>query len=479
MGKPTGFLDYERKEPGYRPKKERLRDYHAVELPADDKDLIVQSARCMDCGIPFCHAYGCPVSNIIPEFNDLLYRGNWQGALDILLTTNNFPEFTGRVCPAPCEAACVAGINQEPVTIRQIELGLIEKGFKEGYLQPQPPASYLKGQVAVIGAGPAGLAVADSLNKAGVRVTVFDEAEEPGGILRYGIPDFKLEKWVVKRRIDLMEAEGVVFETGVKVGEDISYRYLQSRYDAICLACGARGPRDLSIPGRDYTGIYFAMDYLTQQNKRLACESLEPCTEITAADKAVIIIGGGDTGSDCLGTALRQGARQVTQLEILPEPPSERDPSTPWPMWPLMLRDTHAHKEGGSRRWAVTAKSFIGENRVLKKVACIEMEWQPDPDGQGYMPVEKPGTEFEIEADLVILAMGFIGPGPSKLVDEMGLELDDRKNVKVDPNQMTNVKGIFVAGDMTTGQSLVVRAIDNGRKAANGIQAYLDQKAAP
>ncbi len=475
MGKPTGFLDYERKEPGYRSKKERLQDYKAVELQADDKETIIQSARCMDCGIPYCHAYGCPVANVIPEFNDLIYRNNWQGALDILLSTNNFPEFTGRVCPAPCEAACVAGINQEPITIRQIELALIEKGFKEGYLKPQPPETYLQAQVAVIGAGPAGLAVADSLNKAGYRVTVFDEAAEPGGILRYGIPDFKLEKWVVERRVQMMQAEGIVFETGVKVGVDISFRYLKSRYAAICLACGARGPRDLPIPGRDYTGIYFAMDYLTQQNKRLAGESLRPSTEITAANKAVVIIGGGDTGSDCLGTALRQGARQVTQLEILPEPPTERDSSTPWPMWPLMLRDTHAHKEGGSRRWAVTAKAFIGENRVLKKVACVEMEWQPTPDGKGQMPIEKPGTEFDIEADLVILAMGFIGPGPSKLVDEIGLELDNYKNVKVDHTQMTNVPGIFVAGDMTTGQSLVVRAIANGRKASEGIQSYLEK----
>ncbi len=475
MGKPTGFLDYERKEPGYRSKKERLQDYKAVELQADDKETIIQSARCMDCGIPYCHAYGCPVANVIPEFNDLIYRNNWQGALDILLSTNNFPEFTGRVCPAPCEAACVAGINQEPITIRQIELALIEKGFKEGYLKPQPPETYSQAQVAVIGAGPAGLAVADSLNKAGYRVTIFDEASEPGGMLRYGIPDFKLEKWVVERRVQMMQAEGIVFETGVKVGVDISFRYLKSRYAAICLACGARGPRDLPIPGRDYTGIYFAMDYLTQQNKRLAGESLRPSTEITAANKAVVIIGGGDTGSDCLGTALRQGARQVTQLEILPEPPTERDSSTPWPMWPLMLRDTHAHKEGGSRRWAVTAKAFIGENRVLKRVACIEMEWQPTPDGKGHMPIEKPCTEFDIEADLVILAMGFIGPGPSKLVDEIGLELDNYKNVKVDHTQMTNVPGIFVAGDMTTGQSLVVRAIANGRKASEGIQSYLEK----
>lgn len=476
MGKPTGFLEYQRKEPGYRPKEERLRDYRAVERLLENDELTIQAARCMDCGIPFCHAYGCPVANVIPEFNDLLYRGNWQGALDILLATNNFPEFTGRVCPAPCETACVAGINQEPITIRQIELALIEKGFKEGYLQPAPPAVYCEKRVAVIGAGPAGLAVADSLNKAGYRVTVFDEAPEPGGILRYGIPEFKLEKWVVQRRLRLMEAEGVLFENGVKVGDDISYRYLQNRYDAICLACGARGPRDLTIPGRDFTGIFFAMDYLTQQNQRLGGELLQPSMEITAAGKAVVIIGGGDTGSDCLGTALRQGAQQVTQLEILPEPPSKRDASTPWPMWPLVLRDSHAHKEGGSRRWAVTAKAFSGENRVVKKVSCVKIEWQPAPSGQGRIPVEKQGTEFEIEADLVILAMGFIGPGPSKLVDEIGLQLDDRKNVKADHNQMTSVEGIFVAGDMTIGQSLVVRAIADGRKTAKGILTYLEQK---
>ncbi len=475
MGKPTGFLEYERKEGGYRPKAERLGDYRAVELQVPEDDLTLQSARCMDCGVPFCHAYGCPVANVIPEFNDLLYRGNWQNALDILLTTNNFPEFTGRVCPAPCEAACVAGINQEPVTIRQIEMALIEKGFKEGYLGPNQPDSYNSAQVAVIGAGPAGLAVADTLNKCGYRVTVFDDAPKPGGLLRYGIPEFKLEKKIVDRRIRLMEAEGIVFEPGVRVGEDISYRYLKSRYQAICLACGARGPRDLPIPGRDYNGIVFAMDYLTQQNKRLSGEALDPYMEITATDRNVVIIGGGDTGSDCLGTALRQGARQVTQLEILPEPPTERDPSTPWPMWPLILRDTHAHKEGGTRRWAVTAKAFIGENRAVKKVSCVEIEWRPAPSGDGQIPMEKPGTEFEIEADLVILAMGFVDPGPCKLIDEIGLKLDHRRNVKTDHNRMTNVDGVFVAGDMTTGQSLVVRAIADGRKAALGIQSYLEK----
>jgi glutamate synthase (NADPH/NADH) small chain len=475
MGKPTGFMEYRRREPGYRPEEKRLQDYRAVELPADEKELLIQSARCMDCGIPFCHTFGCPLENIIPEFNDLLYRGDWQSALDILLSTNNFPEFTGRVCPAPCETACVAGLNHEPVTIRQIELALIEKGFKEGYVQPAPPPVYCQSQVAVIGAGPAGLAAADSLNKAGYRVTVYDNAREPGGILRYGIPDFKLEKWVVQRRIRLMEAEGVLFECGVTVGEDISHRYLKDRFDAILLACGARGPRDLVIPGRDYTGIFFAMDYLTQQNLRIGQEPVPSSQEITAAGKSVVIIGGGDTGSDCLGTALRQGAREVTQLEILPEPPKQRDPSTPWPHWPLILRETHAHKEGGTRRWAVTAKAFKGENRIVKHVSCIEIEWQPAPGGAGRVPVEKAGTEFDIEADLVILAMGFVGPGPNKLIDEIGIACDERRNVKADRNHMTNVEGVFVAGDMTLGQSLVVRAIASGRKAADGIRNYLER----
>lgn len=472
MGKPTGFLEYARKEPGYRPSEERLRDFGAVELRAKQQDMHIQAARCMECGTPFCHAYGCPLGNVIPEFNNYVYRGRWRQALDILLSTNNFPEFTGRVCPAPCEAACVAGINDGPVTIRHIELSIIEKGFENGALCVVPPSFRRDERVAVIGGGPAGLAVADTLNKAGYRVTVFDTQKRPGGILRYGIPDFKLEKWVVDRRIRLMEGEGVHFEMGVSVGEDVSYRYLEGRFDAICMACGAREPRDLSIPGRDLQGIHPAMDYLVQQNKRGAGEPLGPAAEIGAGGKKVVIIGGGDTGSDCLGTALRQRAEKVTQLEILPRPPRERSETTPWPMWPLMMRETHAHKEGGELRWSVSAKAFQGDRGRVKSIRCSEVDWDRGEDGALKTPRERPGTEFEVEADLVLLAMGFAGPGKNRIVEELGIEKDLRGNVKADANNMTNVSGVFVAGDMGTGQSLVVRAIADGRRAALGIQRF-------
>ncbi len=381
MGKTTGFLEYDRKEPGYRPMEVRLKDYKAVEYEPDEDDIYEQAARCMDCGIPFCHGCGCPVSNIIPEFNDLAYRGHWQEALDILLSTNNFPEFTGRLCPAPCETACVTGINSDPVTIRQIELSVIEKGFEKGLIRPKPPAKYFNKRIAIIGSGPAGLAVADTLNRSGYKVTVFDEAEKPGGLLRYGIPDFKLEKCIVERRIGLMEKEGVIFETGIRAGTDISFKYLNRHFHAICLACGARKPRDLSIPGRNFTGIFFAMDFLVQQNKRIGGEAIDPSDAISARDKAVVIIGGGDTGSDCLGTSLRQGAKSVCQLEILPKPPVERPDHTPWPMWPLILRESHAHKEGGERRFSVTTRAFIGENRVVNKLLCAEVEWVPEQAG--------------------------------------------------------------------------------------------------
>jgi len=475
MGKDTGFLEYGRKDPGYRPKEDRLKDFKAVDLKPDEEDIFEQAARCMDCGIPFCHAFGCPVSNIIPEFNDLVYRGQWQEALDILCSTNNFPEFTGRLCPATCEAACVAGINTEPVTIRQIELAVIEKGFEKGLIQPNPPGTYFDESVAIIGSGPAGLAAADTLNKSGYHVTVYDDALHPGGILRYGIPDFKLEKKIVERRIDLMIKEGVVFETDVRVGTDISFRYLKKNFDVICLACGSRQPRDLSIPGRDLSGIVFAMDYLIQQNKRIGNERDKQTPSITASDKSVVVIGGGDTGSDCLGTALRQGAKTVFQLEILPSPPLERPDSTPWPRWPMILRESHAHKEGGQRKWAVTTKTFAGENQAIKKLHCAEIEWVGGPDNV-MIPKEKPGTEFQIEADLVILAMGFVGPGNSTLIDNFQLTLDKRGHIKADQNMMTNMDGIFVAGDMTTGQSLIVHAIASGRKTAHSMIAYLQGK---
>lgn len=476
MGKPAGFLEYGRKEPGYRPTDERLWDYHAVELQLGYEDLHRQAARCMDCGTPFCHGCGCPLGNVIPEFNNFVYRGNWRQALDILLSTNNFPEFTGRVCPALCEAACVAGINGEPVTIRQIELAIIEKGFESGYMYTGPPGIRLEHQVAVIGAGPAGLAVADTLNRFGYRVTVYDNAKYPGGILRYGIPDFKLEKWVVERRVRLLEEQGVVFETGVTVGEDISYHYLTSRFDAVCIACGAREPRDLPVPGHNLKGIHFAMDYLTQQNKRISGEAVDSSEEIIASGKTVVVIGGGDTGSDCLGTALRQGTNKVYQLEILPRPPAKRPESTPWPMWPDILRTTHAHMEGGEQRWAVMTKEFLGENGVVKKLRCAEVKWQAKQPDQAPAPVEKPGTEFEVEADLVILAMGFTGPGKNRIVEELGIDLDVRGNLRADYRNMTSIKGLFVAGDMAQGQSLVVHAIADGRKAAKGIMTYLTKR---
>lgn len=473
MGNLRSFIEYKRKDPGYRPKEERVKDFKDVELRLSDKELKNQAARCINCGTPFCHAYACPVSNVCPEFNDYVYRGNWREALNILLSQNNFPEFTGRVCPALCEAACVAGINGDPVTIRQIELAIIEKGFESGYVDSGRAAVRLEDRIAVVGSGPAGLAVADSLNKAGYRVTVYDNAKYPGGILRYGIPDFKLEKWVVERRIKLMQEQGVVFETGISVGEDISYLYLTKRFDAICLACGARQPRDIDIPGRELKGTFFAMDYLTQQNKRVSGEPVEASEEITAAGKTVVVLGGGDTGSDCLGTALRQGAKKVYQFEILPKPPVNRSALTPWPLWPIQLRQTHAHKEGGDLRWSVMTKKFVGDNNILKKLKCVEVEWKAKEKGGPLLPIEKEGTDFEVEADLVLLAMGFLGPEKNKIFKDMEISFDQKGNVKSDEKNMTNVPGVFVAGDITLGQSLVVKAIADGKRAARGIMMYL------
>lgn len=476
MGKLRAFMDLSRYDPGYRPREERLRDYRAVERQPGQDKIERQASRCMDCGTPFCHAYGCPLGNVIPEFNDSVYRGNWRQALDLLLSTNNFPEFTGRVCPAPCEASCVAGLNTDPVTIRQIELAIIEKAFESGYIHSGLPAVHLDRRVAVIGSGPAGLAMADTLNKTGYRVTVYDDAQHPGGILRYGIPDFKLEKWVVERRIQLMEAQGIHFETGASLGKDISCRYLKRRFDAVCLACGARRPRDLDVPGRDLNGIYFAMDYLIQQNKRISGEPVDQSSEINARNKTVVIIGGGDTGSDCLGTALRQGAKKVYLFEILPRPPAQRSETTPWPMWPLIFQQTHAHKEGGEKHWSVMTKAFLGEKGKLKKLQCAEVEWRSPEASAPPVPVERPGTRFEVDADMVILALGFVGPGNNRLIEDLNLELDARGNIKADDKLRTSSEGVYVAGDMRQGQSLVVKAIADGRKAAREIIAYLGAK---
>ncbi len=467
------FLNVAGKKKVYRPASERIYDYREVEPLWSSTDLISQAERCMDCGTPFCHAFGCPLGNNAPEIHQWVCKGKWKEALEVLLATNNFPEFTGRVCPAPCEAACIAGLHLDPVTIRQVELSVVERGFESGFIRPSPPGRRLSKRVAVIGSGPAGLAAADSLNRAGVEVTVFDEGARPGGLLRYGIPDFKLEKWVVDRRISMMKAEGVVFETGINAGRDLSYGFLSGRFDAVCLACGARKPRDLKIPGRELDGIHFAMDYLREQNMRVSGEIKDPSAGISAAGKKVVVIGGGDTGSDCLGTALRQGAVSVIQLEIMPKPPETRSSSTPWPLWPLMMRRSHAHEEGGRQIWSTGPAAFAGAGGSVRKVVCREVAWEFSKEGLPVKPVEVPGSEYDVDADLVFIAMGYLGPAENGIVNELGPSVDDRGNVvAVTDDRMTSLPGVFVAGDMRSGQSLVVRAIADGRIAADGILRY-------
>ena len=478
MGKPTGFLEFARRVPGYRPGEERVHDWRAVErLPATD-EMQEQAARCMDCGIPFCHGCGCPLGNLIPEWNDLVYRGKWREALDLLSLTNPFPEFTGRICPALCEGSCVLGLNRDPVAIRCIELAIVERGFAEGWMTPQSPSGRRTERVAVIGSGPAGLAVAQTLNRRGFAVTVFDAARKPGGILRYGIPEFKLEKRVVARRVSLMEAEGVHFENGVIVGEDLSLKFLRDRFDAICLAGGAREPRNLTVPGRELKGIHFAMEFLRQQNRRLDGEEIPAAEEILATGKHVVVVGGGDTGADCLGTALRQGAADVLQIEIMPEPPPTRAPSTPWPAWPLMRRDSSSHKEGGTRRWNVSPKELLGRDGRVTALRAVEVAWKTGPDGRSVM-AEQPGTTFETPADLVLLAMGFTGPRKGRILNDLGVQLDSRGNVTKDGNNMTSVPGVFAAGDMARGASLVVRAMADGLATADGIERYFLSKEMP
>ncbi len=475
MGKDGGFLEYGRKEPGYRQKRQRLKDYNEVELRLSEEELTEQAARCMDCGVPFCHGCGCPLSNVIPEFNDMLYRHQWEDALEILMETNRFPEFTGRICPAPCEASCVLGINDEPVTIRQIELAIIEKAFEKGYIKPSIPSERTGTRVAVIGSGPAGLAVADALNQLGHEVTVFEKDRKVGGILRYGIPDFKLEKSVIDRRVKLMREEGIVFERGVVVGKDISFAFVMDRFDAVCLAGGAREPRDLKVPGRELKGTYFAMEFLRCQNKKTGGERVPENEDIVATGKSVVVIGGGDTGSDCIGTSLRQGAKKVLQIEIMPKPPKKRPDTTPWPEWPNVLKETSSHKEGGTRRWCVNTVEIKGDGERVTSLVAEEIEWKRGKDGRmQVVPVK--GSRFEVKADLVLLAMGFVGPRRMDSLSEIGIKYDERAHIVKNELGMTSIEGVFVTGDMSTGQSLVVRAMADGRECARNIHEYLEQK---
>jgi glutamate synthase (NADPH) small chain len=471
MGKPTGFIEIQRKKHPTRPVEERIHDWHEVYLPYPAGELEKQGARCMDCGIPFCHQ-GCPLGNLIPDWNDLVYHDRWRPAIERLHTTNNFPEFTGKLCPAPCEGSCVLGINEDPVTIKSIEATIIERAWNEGWVVPQPPPTRTYKKVAVVGSGPAGLAAADQLNKAGHFVTVFEKADRIGGLLRYGIPEFKMEKKHLDRRLKVMEAEGVVFRAGMHVGVDVPASRLRSDFDAVLLAGGAERPRDLPLPGRELHGIHFAMEYLTLQNRRNEGDTIADADFITAKDKHVIIIGGGDTGADCLGTAHRQGAASVHQLELMPQPPSMRAADNPWPQWPLIYRVSSAHEEGGERLFAVSTQRFSGDDKGrVKGLHAVKVE-QVKKDGRvQFVPVE--GSEFALPADLVLLAMGFTGPEKGTLLGDLGVTMTERGTVARDARWMTNVPGVFTAGDMQRGQSLIVWAIAEGRSAAHAIDVFL------
>ena len=471
MAKPTGFMEFRREGPTRRPVPVRLHDWLEVYEDFPVEKLKEQAARCMDCGIPFCHQ-GCPLGNVIPDWNDLVYRDRWRVAIDRLHATNNFPEFTGRLCPAPCEAACVLGINNDPVTIKQVELTIIEHAWEQGWVKPEPARLKTGKRVAVVGSGPAGLAAAQQLARAGHDVTVFERDDRIGGLLRYGIPDFKMEKRFLDRRLAQMEAEGVAFRTSVNVGKDFDARDLLKEFDAICLAGGATKARDLDVPGRELRGVYPAMQFLPLQNRRNAGDEIPDDQFISAAGKHVIILGGGDTGADCLGTVLRQGCASVKQYELLPRPPAERDRlANPWPTWPVIYRVSSAHEEGGEREYSILTKRLSGEDGVLKKLHGVRLEWVNE-NGRQVMR-EVPGTEFEQDVDLLLLAMGFLGPERDGMLEQLGVELDARGNVKADENKMTSVEGVFTAGDMTRGQSLIVWAIAEGRDAARGIDSYL------
>ncbi|MBF0494709.1 MAG: glutamate synthase subunit beta [Candidatus Omnitrophica bacterium] len=466
-----GFLKIKRKKGKYRPVEERVGDFCDVTVSRSDDDSVEQATRCMDCGTTFCH-WACPVGNYIPEWNELLAKGDWDKAYELLSATNNLPEITGRVCPALCESACVLGINDEAVTIRENELAIAEHAFKTGKVKGKKVEKRTGKKVAVIGSGPAGLAAADELNKKGHHVTVFEKDRKIGGFLRYGIPDFKLEKWVLDRRVDLLKKEGVDFKTDVKVGEGFKTGDLVNDFDAVCLAGGSRFPRDLAIEGRDSEGIVFAVDYLSEANKKVSGEKTAQPKALDARGKHVIVIGGGDTGADCIGTANRQGARSIVQLEVLPEPPECRTEDYPWPKHPLVLKTTSSHEEGAARKWAVSTKKFISETGQVKKLECVQVEFSA-PEGACPVMREIEGTEFTLDADLVILAIGFLSPEHKGLLDELALEYDKRGNVKTDQSHKTSRKKIFACGDMHRGQSLVVWAIHEGREAAKNIDEYL------
>jgi glutamate synthase (NADPH/NADH) small chain len=471
LGEPTGFKDRPRQPPPRRDTQERIRDYNEFVLHWTEEEARAQGARCMDCGIPFCHK-GCPLGNVIPDFNDFVYKGQWERALAALHATNNFPEFTGRICPAPCEAACTLSINQDPVTIEYIEKAIADRGWEEGWIRPQPPATRTGKKVAIIGSGPSGLAAAQQINRAGHSVTVFERENYVGGLLRLGIPDFKLDKHYVERRVQQMRDEGVVFRTGVYVGRNLAVEDLKRDFDVILLCIGSTIPRNLDVPGRDLKGVHFAMDFLTQQNKIIAGEEFPEEARISAEGKRVVILGGGDTGADCLATSHRQGAEIVRQFDIIPEPPVKRAAGNPWPQWPVILRRSYALDEGGSLDWSVGTKSFSGSNGHVEKLHMVRLDWQRDETGRQQM-VEMPGTEFDVDADLVLLAMGFLHPERHGLVEALGVELDPRGNVKTDANKMSSVPGIFAAGDASRGQSLVVWALSEGREAARGVDLYL------
>jgi glutamate synthase (NADPH/NADH) small chain len=474
MGKVTGFLEHGRSDTPLRPVQERLHDWHEVQLDPAPEAVRTQASRCMDCGVPFCNN-GCPLGNLIPDWNDLVYRDRWHEALDRLHSTNNFPEFTGLVCPAPCEAACVLGINQDPVTIKQVEWEIIRRGWEEEWITPVRPERRSGRSVAVVGSGPAGLAAAQQLSRAGHSVTLFEKSDRIGGLLRYGIPDFKLEKWIIDRRLEQLREEGVLFQTGVNVGIDLSAAELRQSFDAVLLCTGSEAPRDLPVPGRELAGVHFAMEFLAQNNRRVAGDRIREEDEILATGKHVVVLGGGDTGSDCVGTSHRHGAKSVTSIELLPRPPERRDPSTPWPLWPLVYRSSSSHDEGGAREFAIATKRLSGEGGRVTKLHAVRLAFGAADPATGRREMQEvPGSEFEIPADLVLLAMGFVHPVHQGLLEGLGLRLDGRGNVAADTRTFaTSESGVFAAGDCRRGQSLVVWAPWEGREAARSVDSYL------